>query len=192
VYGAKSGQATGEITAKVINEYVHNICVYVNVNSTRPAAFRDCQGLIQGEDFKLYRPLVDGGIRWNSTEAMISCGTAALKLDKYFKLLDCSPLYTAAIVLHPARRFEYFEDKWADHPSWIKNARKIFKGLFLKYEESFSPVNLTSESSDLQGESSTKGGSSTYLVYDGFSADYLLRRGQKQLKRKKLRDSGAR
>jgi hypothetical protein len=32
--------------------------------------FRECQG---GE-FRVYRLLVDGGIRWNSTEAMISRG----------------------------------------------------------------------------------------------------------------------
>jgi hypothetical protein len=53
---------------------LHNICVYVNVNSTRQAAFRACQGPTRGEDIKVYRLLVDGGIRWNSTEAMISRG----------------------------------------------------------------------------------------------------------------------
>ena len=40
---------------------------------------------------------------------------AWLKLEKYFMLTDRSPLYITAIFLHPARRFEYFEDKWADH-----------------------------------------------------------------------------
>jgi hypothetical protein len=61
--------------------------------------------------------------------------TARLKLEKYFKLVNYSPLYTAAIVLHPAWRFEYFEDKWAEHPDWIKNAKKTFKNLSLKYSE---------------------------------------------------------
>jgi hypothetical protein len=49
---------------------LHNICVYVNTNSTRQTVFKGCQG---GE-FQVYRLLVDGGIRWNSTEAMISRG----------------------------------------------------------------------------------------------------------------------
>lgn len=53
--------------------------------------------------------------------------TAWLKLGKYFKLTDISPLYVAAITLHPGRRFEYFEDKWAKYPAWIKDAKKSFK-----------------------------------------------------------------
>jgi hypothetical protein len=67
--------------------------------------------------------------------------TAWLKLEKYFKLTDFSPLYVAAIVLHPARRFEYFEDKWAEHPSWVKTARKAFKDLFLSYYKKVPNVN---------------------------------------------------
>jgi hypothetical protein len=50
--------------------------------------------------------------------------TAWLKLEKYFKLVDRSPLYVAAIALHPAWRLEYFEDKWADRPNSIKAAKK--------------------------------------------------------------------
>jgi hAT family C-terminal dimerisation region len=107
--------------------------------------------------------------------------TAVLKLDKYFKLSGFSPLYTAAIILHPARRFEYFEDKWADHSNWIKNARKAFKVLFQKYADKLSPVDSRNESYDLQGESSE--GKSSYLAYDEFSADYLSRRNQKQRRR---------
>jgi hypothetical protein len=41
----------------------------------------------------------------------IGINTAWLKLKKYFKLTDFSPLYIAAIVLHSIRRFKYFEDK---------------------------------------------------------------------------------
>jgi hypothetical protein len=100
--------------------------------------------------------------------------TAWLKLEKYFKLTDLSPLYVAAIILHPARRFEYFEDKWAGHPNWLKNARKAFKNLFLKYCERISNV----DSYDF--ESPPNEPSSSYLAYDGFSADYLSRRYNKQ------------
>jgi len=67
--------------------------------------------------------------------------TAWLKLEKYFKLIDFSPLYVIAIVLYPARRFEYFKDKWEEHLSWVKTARKAFKDLFLSYCEKVPNVN---------------------------------------------------
>lgn len=49
---------------------LHNICVYINFSSKRQEMFRDCQG----DDIQIYQLLVDGGIRWNSIEAMISRG----------------------------------------------------------------------------------------------------------------------
>jgi hAT family C-terminal dimerisation region len=79
----------------------------------------------------------------------------------------------------------YFEDKWVGHPTWIRNARKTFKDLFLKYAEDSSPADSTYEPYDLQSESSK--GKSSYLAYDGFSVDYLSRRGQMQ-KRKDTED----
>jgi hypothetical protein len=67
--------ATGEAAFRIWNKQgpigrLHNICVYVNTNSTRHTAFKDCQG----EEIQVYKLLTDGGIRWNSTEAMISRG----------------------------------------------------------------------------------------------------------------------
>jgi hAT family C-terminal dimerisation region len=98
--------------------------------------------------------------------------TAWLKLEKYFKLVNCSPLYTAAIALHPAWRFEYFEDKWMKHPNRIQTAKKTFRNLFLKYSSAVeSTYNIQSQSSESK---------SSYLAYDEFSADYLSRRYQKQ------------
>jgi len=49
---------------------LHNICVYINNNEARQAMFIECQG----EEIQIYQLLVDGGIRWHSTEAMISRG----------------------------------------------------------------------------------------------------------------------
>jgi len=52
---------------------LHNLCVYINRNSARRQIFRECQG--DGDsDFRPLQLLGDGGIRWNSTEAMISRG----------------------------------------------------------------------------------------------------------------------
>jgi hAT family protein len=114
---------------------------------------------------------------------------AVLKLDKYFKLAHRSPLYIAAIVLHPSWRFEYFEDKWVDHPDWIRSARKTFKSLFQKYAENASPADSTYESCNLESTRDESGkGKSSYLAYDGFSADYLSRRGRQLQKRKDTQD----
>jgi len=70
-----------------------------------------------------------------------SINTAWLKLKKYFKLIDFSPLYITAIVLHPIRRFKYFENKWEEYLSWVKTARKAFKDLFLSYCEKVPNIN---------------------------------------------------
>ena len=103
---------------------------------------------------------------------------AWLKLEKYFKLTDVSPLYVAAIVLHPGRRFEYFEDKWAKYLTWIKNAKKSFKNLFQEYCEKVSNINSTYDFRSQQSEPK-----SSYLAYDGFSVDYLTRRYEKRKRR---------
>ena len=105
---------------------------------------------------------------------------AWMKLEKYFKLTDSSPLYIAAIVLHPAWRFEYFEDKWAKHPSWIKNAKKVFKNLYLKYRER---IHVDSAYDFESRAAETNKPKSSFLPlesFDAFSADYLSRRHQKQ------------
>jgi hypothetical protein len=105
--------------------------------------------------------------------------TAWLKLEKYFKLVNCSPLYTAAIVLHPGWRFEYFEDKWAEHPDRIKTAKKAFKNLFLKYAENTS-ADTADSTPNIESQPEPSEPKSSYFAYDayGFSADYLSRRYQ--------------
>ena len=59
------------------------------------------------------------------------------KLIKYFTLTDKTPIYRAAIVLHPAYKFDYFEQEWAEHKDWIKRCRKDVKELFQQYEEKY-------------------------------------------------------
>ncbi|EXM14015.1 hypothetical protein FOTG_17550 [Fusarium oxysporum f. sp. vasinfectum 25433] len=44
------------------------------------------------------------------------------KLDKYYSRLDETLVYYAAIALHPAYHWGYFEDVWADCPDWIQIA----------------------------------------------------------------------
>ena len=66
---------------------------------------------------------------------------AWLKFEKYFKLIDFSPLYIAAIVFYFIWRFEYFKDKWAKYPNWVKTIRKAFKDLFLNYYKKVFNIN---------------------------------------------------
>jgi hypothetical protein len=105
--------------------------------------------------------------------------TAWLKLEKYYKLLNRSPLYTAAIVLHPAWRMEYFEDKWEEHPEWIRTAKKTFKNLFLKYSANNASGDTAVEPAQ-STESRSSEPKSSYLAYGGFSAEYPSRRSQRQ------------
>jgi hypothetical protein len=51
------------------------------------------------------------------------------KFKKYYTLTDVSPIYRAAVLLHPAHKWEDFEEKWAEHPRWIKGAQMVDKEL---------------------------------------------------------------
>lgn len=42
------------------------------------------------------------------------------KLDQYFgMLMDETPFYYAAPVLHPSYKMAWFKDKWRRYPAWI-------------------------------------------------------------------------
>ena len=73
---------------------------------------------VQDEPDSHYRTCVDMG--W-------------LKLQKYYKLTDETPVYRAAIVLHPAHKEAYFEEKWRKHPAWIKAMRTEVRKLYETY-----------------------------------------------------------
>src|SRR5204862_2770553 len=47
------------------------------------------------------------------------------KLDKYYCLSDLTPVYIAAIVLHPEMKFNYLNKRWPK--KWPKEARKKVK-----------------------------------------------------------------
>lgn len=57
------------------------------------------------------------------------------KLDEYYSRLDETPVYYAAIAFHPAYRWEYFEDTWADRPNWIQRAKSLVEGLYRSHYE---------------------------------------------------------
>lgn len=52
------------------------------------------------------------------------------KLDKYYQLLSDTPIYYTGLALHPAYRWKWFEQKWADNPGWIQQAKKIVRDVW--------------------------------------------------------------
>ncbi|KAG9994666.1 hypothetical protein KCU78_g18313, partial [Aureobasidium melanogenum] len=55
------------------------------------------------------------------------------KLDEYYSKTDQSPVYVAAVVLHPGLKWKWLEKAWRGRPSWISQARVEVKKLWLEY-----------------------------------------------------------
>ncbi|TKA50188.1 hypothetical protein B0A49_11188, partial [Cryomyces minteri] len=69
--------------------------------------------------------------------------TGFLKLKEYFTLTDRSPLYRAAIALHPCHKFAWFEAHWSRNKSYITAAKKVTKELFATYVGEGSAPSVT-------------------------------------------------
>ncbi len=48
----------------------------------------------------------------NNSYLATSVNLAWVKLEEYYRLMDVTPVYTAAVFLHPKFRFEYFKKRW--------------------------------------------------------------------------------
>ena len=61
------------------------------------------------------------------------------KLRKYYRLMDQSPVYAAAVVLNPEHKWDYFKINWEQHPEWITQAEESVENLWLTmYKDSAS------------------------------------------------------
>ncbi|KAK1807169.1 hypothetical protein LTR12_018488, partial [Friedmanniomyces endolithicus] len=56
------------------------------------------------------------------------------KLENYYTMLDDSPVYVAAIVLHPHMKWRWLEKSWLTHPEWIDTAKIKFTKLTQRYQ----------------------------------------------------------
>lgn len=72
------------------------------------------------------------------------------KVMKYFHLLKVSPLYYAAVILHPGGKFDYFENKWGryDKGAWVKGVRSSFRALYKEYEANYEATHHHISSSE--------------------------------------------
>jgi uncharacterized protein YyaL (SSP411 family) len=54
------------------------------------------------------------------------------KLNEYYKMLDETPVYVAAIVLHSGQGWRYLERKWTTNKqkNWLESAREVVKTLW--------------------------------------------------------------
>jgi hypothetical protein len=72
----------------------------------------------------------------NTLEYRILCIGVNLgwkKLDEYYQKTDQSPVYVAAVVLHPGLKWKWLEKAWRDRPQWIKEAKNNVHSLWLEY-----------------------------------------------------------
>lgn len=49
---------------------------------------------------------------WDNNQLSISINLAWSKLNEYYTLMDDTPIYAAALFLHPKFRFDYFKRRW--------------------------------------------------------------------------------
>ncbi|KAG0331618.1 hypothetical protein BG005_005767, partial [Podila minutissima] len=70
------------------------------------------------------------------------------KICKYYAKTDLTPIYSVATVLHPACRFEYWENEgWGEYTEEAKKAvRDVWKAHY-KPQQSANPVQPTLSSS---------------------------------------------
>ena len=61
------------------------------------------------------------------------------KLDVYFNKTDATPIYRAAVVLHPRLKWRWFERYWGTKPQWLAKARTAVNALWAEYKDC-SPI----------------------------------------------------
>jgi hypothetical protein len=74
----------------------------------------------------------------------INIDLAWQKLDQYYSKLDESPVYVAAVVLHPCHKWRWFEKRWKERPKWLITARQAFTKLLNQYRYYEPPEDVHS------------------------------------------------
>lgn len=65
----------------------------------------------------------------------INIDLAWKKLNQYYSYLDNSPVYTAAVVLHPVFKWRWFDYIWKERADWRAQARVQFTELLNQYRD---------------------------------------------------------
>lgn len=92
----------------------------------------------------------------NNPDLLGSITTAWYAFDKYYDLTDTTPLYAAALLLHPAYRKAYLDEHW--RRSWIgpavENARKLWRDEYARGEVESGFAKVVAEPSAANEEPS--------------------------------------
>ncbi|EKG09031.1 HAT domain-containing protein [Macrophomina phaseolina MS6] len=118
---------------------------------------------------------------WQDYSTKVDAGY--LKLQDYYSLLDESPAYVVAIFLHPNYRFEYFEQAWALHKSWITDAKSAIRRMYDTYEVMYLSELAAGEETE---ESTTDESTPATDVFTNFEA-FGRPSGAKERSRKRRR-----
>jgi hypothetical protein len=77
------------------------------------------------------------------SELTMSINLAWAKLDNYYKKLNHSPAYAAALLLHSYYRLRHFENKWKGHlKKYLKQIKKATRAL---YDKEYTPQPIEQE-----------------------------------------------
>jgi hypothetical protein len=57
------------------------------------------------------------------------------KADYYYNLTDDTPIYRAAVFLHPRLKWRWFEKHWYEKPEWIEDAKHVIKEMWSEYKD---------------------------------------------------------
>lgn len=74
------------------------------------------------------------------------------KLNYYYLLTDETPLYRAAVLLHPRMKWRWFERHWEGRDSWIAEAKRVVKELWSDYKDKLVPGSTTTTTAALIDE----------------------------------------
>ncbi|KJZ68075.1 hypothetical protein HIM_12531 [Hirsutella minnesotensis 3608] len=83
----------------------------------------------------------------------IDCGWA--KLEDYYLKTDRTPVYRAALALHPSYGYDYFERHWSeamDKPEWYSEMKRAVSDLFEEYRQQ-AEVEIQAQTGLLDDES---------------------------------------
>lgn len=62
---------------------------------------------------------------FNQPKILLMIKNGWKKLNDYYTRIDETPLYYAAIALHPEMKMRYFEDEWVSKPTWLAAAKRL-------------------------------------------------------------------
>jgi len=88
------------------------------------------------------------------------------KLDEYYRMLDDTPVYVAAIVLHPGQGWRYLELKWTTQKqrAWLQGAREAVQSLWEDvYKFTDSDLNQAPAHPSSSSSSSEKDDLATFM-----------------------------